>query len=250
MISLKKKAYVISDLHGNLNALLHLLQYWQEKEEQLIFIGDYMDRGNYSLDVLQTVQQLVETKNAISLMGNHEVIFLKWLEEPERITDSFIAPHVGGLQTIESFLATAKEQKKELKTPEKIVAYIKNTFQKEIQFISNLPLYHEFGSYIIVHAGIDPLLDNIADMDRKHFLWIRDEFYNTPHKLNKTIIFGHTPTQNMGNENGDVWFSPCKKKIAIDGGGFLPNGCVNGVKISLDDDLITVHQYRKNETLS
>lgn len=245
MITLKNKAYVISDLHGNINALLHLLQYWHEEEEQLVFIGDYMDRGNCSLEVIQTVQKLVETKKAICLMGNHEVIFLKWLEDPERITDSFIAPHVGGLQTIDSFLATAKEKKKDLKTPKKIAAYIKNTFQKEIQFVNNLPLYYEFGFYIIVHAGIDPLLDTLTEMSPKHFLWIRDEFYNTPHKLNKTVVFGHTPTQNMGNENGDVWISPCKKKIAIDGGGFLPNGCVNGVKLSLEDDSITIYQYRK-----
>lgn len=248
MISLKNRAYVISDLHGNLSALHYLLQFWRPTDEQLIFVGDYMDRGKYSKQVLQTVKKLVFTQGAICLKGNHEVIFLEWLKKPEKLTDSFMAPHVGGLQTINSFLTLEDGTKKQCSSSQEIVAYINTTFHDEIEFIKHLPLYYEFGQYVIAHAGIDPLIDCLEDMDAKQFLWIRDEFYDYPHVLNKTVIFGHTPTRNMGEENGNVWISPCKRKIAIDGGGFLPNGAVNGIKINKDNDAFTVFQYHPNES--
>ncbi|GAK02244.1 serine/threonine protein phosphatase [Geomicrobium sp. JCM 19037] len=65
------RAFIIGDIHGNYDELLQLLTHWDPATETLIFLGDYIDRGPDSLQVVRHVMQLVK-EGAIALKGNHE----------------------------------------------------------------------------------------------------------------------------------------------------------------------------------
>ena len=72
---------IIGDIHGEADALerlLHKLDYelidgcWQHGSRQVIFLGDFIDRGPEQKRVIETVMPMVQTGNALAVMGNHE----------------------------------------------------------------------------------------------------------------------------------------------------------------------------------
>ena len=79
------KVFAIGDIHGSYDLLEKVLDHWSPEEEQLIFLGDYIDRGKDSLKVLNKVMELSKEYHVITLSGNHEQIFLNWLEKPNEM---------------------------------------------------------------------------------------------------------------------------------------------------------------------
>ncbi len=96
-----KKIFVIGDVHGKFELLLDILKKWNEERQQLIFLGDLIDRGENSKACLELVWSLVREKGAICLTGNHERMFLAWLRDPVDRYDHY--RRNGGDTTINSF---------------------------------------------------------------------------------------------------------------------------------------------------
>ena len=164
----------IGDIHGTLDKLRLLMAgiRWDPENDTLIFIGDYVDRGPESAGVIDHILGLRKwSPNIICLRGNHEQMFLDFLEG--RNVDSFIFN--GGRETIESYGGPSGG------IPE-----------DHYEFLRSLPLYYEHGGYIFVHAG---LRDGIAleAQDPRDLLWIREEFINSTHDHGRRVVFGHTP---------------------------------------------------------
>ncbi|HGJ6788231.1 TPA: metallophosphoesterase, partial [Streptococcus pneumoniae] len=93
--------YVIGDVHGKAGMLEDLLKTW-DGQTQLLFLGDLIDRGEDSHRVLEMVKDLVDNQGAICLSGNHEYMFLTWLDDPEESYDHY--RRNGGDTTINSIL--------------------------------------------------------------------------------------------------------------------------------------------------
>ena len=93
--------FVIGDVHGKAGMLEELLHHW-DGQAKLIFLGDLIDRGENSRAVLEMVQNLVENQGAVCLSGNHEYMFLTWLDNPEKSYDHY--RRNGGDTTINSIL--------------------------------------------------------------------------------------------------------------------------------------------------
>lgn len=83
------------------------------------------------------------------------------------------------------------------------------------KFLESMPLYHKRGSYLFVHAGIRPGVP-LKGQREEDLVSIRQDFWGsrTAHAFN--VIFGHTPTQNMGAEPGQLWHGP--QMLGIDTG--------------------------------
>ncbi|WP_353626396.1 metallophosphoesterase family protein [Bacillus sp. JCM 19041] len=229
------KVFVIGDIHGCYNELVELLQYWNKENEQLVFLGDYIDRGQDSLAVVQLVQSLVHSGNAIALKGNHEDMFIDWLEE--RNAERFLRN--GGSETIRSFLGTTKERDTR--------RAIMEAFSDEVFFLAGLPLYHEWGDFLFVHAGVDLTLHDWKKSTIKDLLWIRDPFHIGENQTGKRIIFGHTPVQMLHPDDcAEPWTSPCGTKIGIDG-GLVFGGKLHGVKIDSANKFEWYHVQHKSK---
>lgn len=206
---------MISDIHGYYRTFIALLSRvsYNPASDQLILLGDYVDGGPAALEVIRLVQRLAKNPNVHAIGGNHDDMFLGWLDGQDYLRSPYTNPKNGGLQTIESFCSSVFD---DAETRE----YIKENYVSEITFLRSLPNFFEDDRHIYVHAGIDPEQDDWKQTSHKDFRWIRGRFHSYQSKLNitKTIIFGHEVCAHLHkNEmNFNPWFGG--QMIGIDGG--------------------------------
>lgn len=175
------RIYAIGDIHGCLDKLMGLVSKIDidRQNDTLVFIGDYIDRGRYGREVVDYVIGLQEEcKNVVCLLGNHEQMFLRYLEG----VDEFLYLANGGKATLDSFGILLSDNVEKRKA--KISAKYRKFFQ------SLLP-YYETDQYIFVHAGLRPGLPP-GDQTLDDLLWIRYEFIDSGDDFGKIVIFGHT----------------------------------------------------------
>lgn len=174
------KTCVIGDIHGCHTSLLALLDKVKDLADTLIFIGDYVDRGPASKQVLETLIQLRGMHpHVIFLKGNHELMFLNYLKGTE--SSSFLS--IGGQETMDSYgidpEASGNTIMYELLPP------------PHVAFLENLPLYYEDSHGIYVHAGLQPGR-HLSTQTGDWCLWVRDRFIRSSFDFGKPVIFGHT----------------------------------------------------------
>lgn len=220
-----KKWFVIGDIHGRMDMLEKILKEKKE-EEQVVFLGDYIDRGPDSLAVLRTAMAL-RAEGAICIKGNHEDMFLHWLDDPVG-TASLYLPQ-GGYQTLQSFLPGQNVFQMDVTY---LADLIEATYKEEIRFMRSLELYHETERYVFLHAGVNLQLPDWRDSRTTDFYWMREPFFYTPNHSGKVFVFGHTPTKNLNRDGSfDVWVSTDQTRIGIDGGAVF-GGKLHGLHIA------------------
>ncbi|MBN2444084.1 MAG: serine/threonine protein phosphatase [Spirochaetales bacterium] len=181
------KTYIIGDIHGCLGMLRRLIKKidWQQDCDALIFLGDYIDRGEDSKGVIDFLIELSRKSDHVRfLMGNHEGLFLDYLENGE--TEAFLFN--GGLSTLNSYRHLHKT----------------GIPSDHISFLKSLEIMVELDDYYIVHAGLRPGV-GMGEQSLDDILWIRDKFIFSEHCFGKKVIFGHTPFKNplvMDNKIG------------------------------------------------
>ncbi|MFO8163304.1 MAG: metallophosphoesterase family protein [Thermodesulfobacteriota bacterium] len=196
----EEKIFVIGDIHGCLDMLKRLIDKieWNPANDRLIFIGDYIDRGENSKGVIDFILRLKKDSTLIQcLLGNHEQMFLDYLSGVD--SQTFLLN--GGLSTLRSYEAIKKSKDDPL-IP-----------SSHLDFFSSLLTMIELEHYYIVHAGFQPNI-GIEDQNLNDMLWIREEFIHSDYDFGKVVIFGHTPFN-----------SPLvmKNKIGIDTGAVFGN---------------------------
>ena len=211
------KIFAIGDIHGCLEKLEELMEKMvvDRQRDTLVFIGDYVDRGKYSREVVDYLIRLQgDYQNVICLRGNHEKMFMDYLEG---VNEGLYLGN-GGRATLESYGILLSDDIEERKA--KIPA-------EHMKFFQSLLPYYETDQYIFVHAGLRPELP-LRDQSIDDLLWIRFEFIENENDFGKTVVFGHTPMKNLLiNRN----------KIGID------TGAVYGGKLtSVELPEIKIHQ--------
>lgn len=191
--------YAIGDIHGELPLLEELLDEVRSDahrqpgdSHKLIFIGDYLDRGLHSSGVIDLVMGGIDGFETICLRGNHEQVFLDFLEEPslER-AESWRRDFVGGKETMESYGLDLEEMVALLASGGKIKEQLSAIPEDHIDFIKALPHHHFEPGYMFVHAGIMPGIALEAQKE-KDLLWIRETFLDDPSDHGAMIVHGHS----------------------------------------------------------
>lgn len=211
---MKRRILAISDIHGQFDEFQLLLQIaeFDAQQDQLILMGDYIDRGPKSQQVVTLAQQL-EQQGAIVLCGNHEAI----MQRAYAVNDERAWYHwvdiCGGDATLASYNINPSDTSPYKK---RRTAAIDRT----LQWIQTLPLYYETDQAIFVHAGVDNS-GNLHTMSKRTLLWSREEFYRYYHG-DKLIVFGHTTTPRLHQDpyNSDVYIGN-NHIIGIDGASSL-----------------------------
>jgi len=197
---MNNRYYIVGDIHGHLSKLKKIISAVGEdikKTDTFIFLGDYIDRGPSSFEVIEYLIEMSLKYKTVFLTGNHEDMFIKYLTDGENYSN-YISN--GGGSTIKSYIKNMNE----LVLPE-----------NHKLFFSNLKLYYEGDDFIAVHAGLNPEISNLKEQDKYDLIWIREDFYRYPHKWEKTIIFGHTPTPYMNNSDS-VYIDEKRNIIGLD----------------------------------
>lgn len=229
--------FVVGDVHGKAAMLEQLLESWDGKS-QLIFLGDLIDRGEDSAAAVRKVQHLVKQESALCLMGNHEYMFLSWLDDPEDNYDHY--RRNGGDTTINSLLGRPLDHPVDSLADAQA---IETRLPDVVAFIRHLPFVHESDHYIFVHAGLDLSLPDWRATSDYQKVWLRQPFHEGENHTGKTIIFGHTPVYRLlGQEVGtsQIWMSP-DGKIGLDGGavyGGVLHGALFGDQGLLEDHFV------------
>ncbi|TYO98942.1 serine/threonine protein phosphatase 1 [Geothermobacter ehrlichii] len=183
----------VGDIHGCHELLLRLLAEVRPRpDDRLIFLGDYIDRGRDSRQVIETLLELRKRLPAtVFLRGNHEQMLLDYLDGHERLL--FLAN--GGATTLASYRHRGVPQ-----IP-----------QSHRDFFRALPCLHREAGFIFVHAGLRPGIP-VAEQREEDLLWIRQEFIASDEDFGATVVFGHTPqtapllrTGRIGLDTGAVY---------------------------------------------
>jgi serine/threonine protein phosphatase 1 len=214
--------YAIGDIHGCLKALQDLLaQISVKPEDEIVFLGDYIDRGPDSKGVLDFLVKN-HKPNWRYLRGNHEQMLLEWLGTPNSLAASNWLLN-GGHQTLQSYVSQEKLDEVRGEGAHIVLqSYIPHT---HVEFLNALPLTYETSDYFFCHAGIN--LDKpLNAQEPDDLLWIRRKFLQDPRPTPKLVVHGHTPVEKV-----DV----TKDRINLD------TGCVYGgflTALSLPDKKI------------
>ncbi len=172
--------FAIGDVHGCADELKELLgQLPLTPEDTVVFLGDYVDRGNQSREVIDMILELRKIHRVVHLQGNHEEMLLDFLKDPHsRVASQFIFN--GGSSTLASYA----DDKGVWEIPEEHKA-----------FYRELPCWHVTEEYVFVHAGLPltPLKKINPTRDRRKLLWTRGKFLTTDYSWGKVVVHGHTP---------------------------------------------------------
>lgn len=216
--------YVISDIHGQYDMFMELLDKIKLKETDILYVlGDVLDRGPHPI---KTLRKLMEMPNAICMVGNHELMALecleflmkeitdKSLEELNAETlDNLVTWQFNGSQsTIDEFRKLDSESQMDV-----------------IEFIKDFLIYEEVSvngkDYLLVHAGLgnySPEKD-IEDYSLHELIWVRAE-YDVRYFEDTYVITGHTPTQTIKDNPHPGYIYQRNNHIAIDCGAHYPSG--------------------------
>jgi serine/threonine protein phosphatase 1 len=208
------RVYAVGDVHGCIDLLDPLFERIDQdlaaspiENPIQVFLGDYIDRGPGSREVLQRLIERGRTQQIICLKGNHETFLLDFLRNP-MVLESWL--QWGGMSTLISYGLTPP-RRTDAEVGEDLAAELRQAMPKEHRnFIENLPLTFVCGDYLFVHAGIRPGIQ-LADQKEQDLLWIREEFLISNNDFGKIVVHGHTPVSTVDTR---------KNRINIDTGAY------------------------------
>ena len=240
--------YAMSDIHGCLGAFQKAMEKIDlSGDNKLVLLGDYIDYGPESGQVLRYVYELQQQYGAekvIVLRGNHEEMFLEWL-------DNYSGPNAGkpdeyALIPYNDWLSTDRDYAtfRTLLTEEqwahfqqlartetgdslntKAVQMILSANAELMKWLRKLPYYYETEKQIFVHAGIDEEAGDLWKLATEEYMFV-SKFPATKGKFYKDIIAGHIGTATASGIPGyqGVYFDG-QSHYYIDG-SVSASGCV------------------------
>lgn len=216
------RTVAIGDVHGDLEQLDRLLGKLPPLDEgdSLVFLGDYLDRGPRSAEVVARVRALAADGPArvVALRGNHEDA---WLRIIDRGWPEFLLPRRNGcLETLRSFQGRAVTGA-DMPDAADFAAMERGAFfpADVVAWMRTLRLFHEDAHAIYVHAGIkrqgEAFPHPSAVEPAEALLWLRDRDFFASYR-GKLVVFGHTTTPSLPPElstytpedPADLWAGP------------------------------------------
>ncbi len=180
------RIFAVGDIHGcpdELEALVCALHL--EASDTVCFLGDYVDRGPASRQVVDFLIELAAgDADCVFLRGNHEDMLLAFLGREGHHGSSYLEN--GGASTMRSYgLAPRPAPKLDEMLPSGHMA-----------FFEALELMHDFGDSLCVHAGLRPTVA-LDQQGPEDVMWIREDFFGAPHGFGKVVLYGHTPRHEV-----------------------------------------------------
>jgi serine/threonine protein phosphatase 1 len=176
----------------------------------LIFLGDYIDRGFQSKDVIDILlSNMLSPFETYFLKGNHEQAMLQFMGDPG------VGPtwaKFGGSETLVSYGVRPPRMQTSIDEWRQACEELHTALPPEhLHFLSNLDLSVRIGDYVFVHAGVRPGVPLEAQSEQD-LLWIREDFLMDKRPLGATIVHGHTPASRPYKDS---------RRVGLDTGAYL-----------------------------
>jgi Calcineurin-like phosphoesterase len=229
----------VGDIHGNLAALTDLLDRIREecgRDDTIVFLGDYIDRGRDARGCIDAILEFQRTVAAevVCLRGNHEDWLLRTLHDYRR--HSWLLG-MNGFDTIRSYSTDAENRLREAVANAGLQLYLGrcdlpyDAFfdclpPDHIHFFEDLLLYHQTADCVCTYGGLDPTIACIHDQTRDVLIWGHRDF---PHAYNadEVVVYGHW---NNSAVNAEGWPEPVivGRTIGID---TISHGVLTAVRL-------------------
>ena len=208
--------YVIGDIHGREDLFSTLIGKMETEISPsnvppVVLVGDYIDRGEQSANVLRWLHKLCldESLQMVCLMGNHEDMMLKFLDDPVERGARWL--RFGGLQTLASFGVGAITEGSSAQALMRARDELQEAVGEElIEWLRNLPTQWSSGNVTVVHAAADPHR-SLETQNPRVLKWGHPDFFKVARADGNWIVHGHTIVDEPHVERG---------RIAIDTGAF------------------------------
>jgi len=191
------RLYAIGDIHGRYDLLRLLLTKIDADAENfegravLVFLGDYVDRGPQSKDVLDFLIDLKDMSSLelVFLLGNHEQTMLDFLANAPA-SEHWL--RYGGLETLASYGVHISSEDLNESSLSRVRSTLRDNLDaSHLDFLRRLRLSYEQGDYYFAHAGIRPGIDLSAQI-LDDLLWIREPFLSSTQDFGRIIVHGHS----------------------------------------------------------
>ena len=173
------RTLVIGDIHGSLVALNRLLDaVYPSPKDQIITLGDYVDRGPDSRGVIDRLITLSKSHRLIPLKGNHEELMLDARQDPRELRGWCL---MGGDTTLRSYAGPGVAFSLALqRVPAEHWTFLEN----------NCRDWHESATHIFSHGYVD---ENVSMLEQEPVTLRWKRFIDPkPHLSGKPVICGHT----------------------------------------------------------
>jgi serine/threonine protein phosphatase 1 len=191
------RAYAVGDIHGRFDLLERLYgQIRRDLQEEPptrsveIFLGDYLDRGEQSC---QVVEWMISAEPAcddrICLLGNHEDMLLQALADPSAMQHWL---RNGGLETVLSYKPIPRHIMAGMTLSKAHAEFRAAMPDTHLGFLRGLRRSAELGDYLFVHAGLRPGR-TVEGQDPEDLIWIREPFHSSSFDFGRIVVHGHTP---------------------------------------------------------
>ena len=218
----------MGDLHGEATLLVKLLRAIQEDSESrrpaettLIVLGDFIDRGVESAELLMTFSSLASSQ-LIVLKGNHEEAFVEVYRGDHEALAFW--RQFGGAATLRG-LGLTEDEIDSADASVTLAALRSKLDSTVVDWLDKLPTNWTIGDYYFTHAGVRPGVD-LDQQDDSDLLWIREPFISSRKFHGKVIVHGHT-VEPQGPLLGGY-------RIGIDSGAH-ENGMVTALGLEMDE---------------
>lgn len=228
--------YVIGDVHGCVDRLGALLAKIdadvaaQEQTARIVFVGDYIDRGPASAEVLRFVAEMTGSfpGSVIALAGNHEQMMMDFLADPTGRARRWLRH--GGLETLASFGIETRALSAETKIAAPLLdaaGDLRDAMGPDLlDWVHGLPTSWSSGNLWVVHAGADPVVA-MARQDPEVLKWGTPAFLSVERVDDQWVAFGHQVFDVPFAEEG---------RIAVDTGAVY-GGDLTAARISGEGDI-------------
>lgn len=194
------RIYAIGDVHGfagllrRMHALIdHDIATRPVSDWRIVHVGDYVDRGPDSKDVLDfLLARMTADERIIALRGNHDQGLLDFLQHPD---PSGLFAGNGGAETARSYgIELDFSDKESFATSSRLFANAIPAMHA--RFLAERPYSAAFGDYFFCHAGVMPGWP-LERQTPETLMWIRDEFLIWDGLFDKIVVHGHTPRPDV-----------------------------------------------------
>ena len=196
-----RRAYAIGDIHGRLDLLEQLLarihadlQHRPASKALLVFVGDLIDRGPSSAQVIERLRTYHRAGvRPVFLLGNHEEVLLRILDGDHSLVQSWL--QFGGRECLQSYGVDTHgiRRRSAAEVIEIIRAAIPATHS---EFLRSFADSCRFGDYLFVHAGVRPGIA-LEQQRQADLRWIREPFLSDESDHGFVVVHGHTITSDV-----------------------------------------------------
>jgi serine/threonine protein phosphatase 1 len=197
------RIYAVGDVHGRADLLETLSSLVARDVARVatpcvtIFLGDYIDRGPASRDVVERLATGDWPTPVVGLLGNHEDVCLAFLDDP---VDAAAWRHYGALPTLASYGVDVSNAVGAFLN-EKRLPVLRDAFRAalpahHLAFLQGLKTCTAAGDYFFCHAGVRPGIP-LSAQDRGDLIAIREAFLTSEESFGKIVVHGHTPAEEV-----------------------------------------------------